>query len=164
MSENSIKGGISGGITDPYSDEALDHAEMYYESLRKRKPTEVGVIAERTPFTSEQILLIRNYLFINEHELDDGFRRFDCSFEIAQSWQRLSDVNMTIEPHDLTLIEHELLEIRLVQDGLSQREAHERATARYNYTEECFNYYLIKAESKENRNSGAIRRLSHTTH
>ena len=158
---------ITGGITDPFSLEALDHAELYYESLRNRKPTEVAVIAHRTPFSSEQILLVRNYLFINEHELDDGYRRFDCSFEIAQSWQRLSDPNMVIEPHDITLIEHELLEIRLVQDGLSQREAHERATERYNYTEECFNYYSIKAEevkAKGNANSGAIRRLSHTSH
>lgn len=43
----------------------------------------------------------------------------------------------------------------------------ERATERYNYTEECFNYYSIKAEevkAKGNANSGAIRRLSHTSH
>lgn len=29
-----ISGGISGAITDIYSDEALHHAELYYEEIR----------------------------------------------------------------------------------------------------------------------------------
>lgn len=171
MSKTSTKAGIiTGGITDPYSDEALDHAELYYESLRRRKPTDVEVIASRTQFTVEQVLLVRNYLFVNEHDLEDGYRRFDCSFEIAQSWQRLSDINMQIESHDITLIKHELLEIRLVQDGFSQRAAHEIASLQFNYTEESFLYYSSRANETAssstdiNINSGAIRKLSHTTH
>ena len=96
------------------------------------------------------------------------YQRFDCSFEIAQSWQRLSDENLTIEPHDITLLRHELLEISLVREGLSQNEAHESASKKYDYAEESMMYYAEKFGDmnclEKDVNSGAIRRLSHRTH
>lgn len=33
MDDLLISGGISGAITDPFSDEAIAHAEMYYETI-----------------------------------------------------------------------------------------------------------------------------------
>jgi hypothetical protein len=39
-----------------------------------------------------------------------------------------------IEPHDLFLLEHENLELRLVQRGSPQDEAHIIASRKFNYT------------------------------
>ena len=82
-------GGIAGAITDPLSPRALAHAKMYYEEIRSIH-SDVQKIAENTGFTKHQIMLVRNYLFVDEHELEDGIRRFDESFEIAESWRRLA--------------------------------------------------------------------------
>ena len=68
---------------------------------------------------------------MESHQLADGYRRFDSSFEIASSWQRL--MQNKIESHDLTLLSHELLEKGLIESGMEQRTAH-------NYAENQFNY------------------------
>ena len=78
---NFITGGISGAITDPYSDDAIRHAEMYYEEIRKNH-SDVAKIAHNTSLNYDQVLLIKQYLFFNVHDLEGGIRRFDASFEI----------------------------------------------------------------------------------
>lgn len=166
---STISGAISGAITSPDSEEALRHADLYYESIRNRLPTEADTIARRTGFTVNQILLIRNYLFIQEHELDTGYHRFDSSFEIAQSWQRLSDPNLEIKPHDITLLNHELLEMRYIRQGMTQEAAHLLASEEHDYTTESINYYSsltgdFDGSNSTNQNSGGIRRLSLYTH
>lgn len=84
-----ISGGISGAITNPDSDEASDHAELYYKEIRKMN-TDVIKIVENTDFTYSQILLIKNYLFMDVHEIDGEHKLFDACFEIAESWRRLA--------------------------------------------------------------------------
>lgn len=64
------------------------------------------------------------------HELRRGYRRFDADLMIAQSWLRLSERNANnIQKHDLTLLYHELYEIRflLSDNNLHQAAAHEQA-------------------------------------
>ena len=118
-----FSGGISGAISDPFSKEAIAHAELYYEEIRHRND-DIAKIAERTGFTKEQVLKVKNYLFIETHCLGERVCRFDPSFEIAESWQRLSDHNQVIQEHDKLLIPHELIEMYYVMRGYSQDKAH----------------------------------------
>lgn len=135
-----ISGGISGAISDPFSKEALEHAEKFYEEIRHRKD-DIEKIAKFTGYTSGQILNVKNYLFMDEHILSDGIRRFDPCFEIAETWQRLSDMQEYVQPHDLLLIPHERMERTLVDAGMSQHEAHLETCKIYNYPKETEKFY-----------------------
>lgn len=146
---NPISGGISGAISDTNSPEARKFAETEYGSIRKRK-VDIKRIAENTGYSEKQIEEIKNYLFIDKHDLDDGeSRRFDPSFEIAQSWNRLMRGNA--EKHDLTLIKHEIFEKELIGKGLSQDEAHRLASKKFNYRKESSEYYAKIKKRKKNR-------------
>lgn len=135
-----ISGAITGAITDIYSEDALRHAEIYYNEIRSRT-NDIDIIAKRTGKPREVILEIKNFLFMEMHDLNGKISRFSPSCDIAQSWQRLSDENMVILPHDLTLIEHEILERKYMKQGLSQDKAHTLATQKYNYQKEAEEYY-----------------------
>lgn len=137
-----------GAITDTESKKARKYAEIEYESIRKRK-VDVGRIAKNTGYSKEEIQKIKNYLFIDKHDLGyKGIERFDPSFEIAQSWNRLMSGN--IKKHDLTLIKHEIYERKLIANGLSQDQAHKLASKKYNYKKESGEYYAkIKKRNKK---------------
>lgn len=146
---NPISGGISGAISDTNSPEARKFAETEYGSIRKRK-VDVKRIAKNTGYSEKQIEEIKNYLFIDKHDLGDGeIRRFDPNFEIAQSWNRL--MRGDAENHDLTLIKHEIFEKELISKGLSQEEAHKIASKKYNYRKESSEYYAKIKKRKKNR-------------
>lgn len=146
---NPISGGISGAISDTNSPEARKFAETEYGSIRKRK-VDVKRIAKNTGYSEKQIKEIKKYLFVDKHDLGDGeTRRFDPSFEIAQSWNRLMRGNA--ENHDLTLIKHEIFEKELISKGLSQEEAHKIASKKYNYRKESSEYYAKIKKRKKNR-------------
>lgn len=143
-------GGISGAISDPYSKDALDHAELYYEEIRHRTD-DIEKIAKLTGHTPEQILKVKNFLFLDTHILSSGIKRFDPSFEIAESWQRLSDMQRFVQPHDFTLIEHELMEMDLINKGLSQEEAHKETCKKYDYPTETRKFYADLQEQSNPR-------------
>lgn len=139
---------VSGArITDPDSIEAIEWAENYYEEIR-HKSTDYKKIAKRTGFQEKDILAVKNYLF-NDSSLFDKltgkYERFDADAAIAQSWQRLAE-GKEIEPHDLILIKHELLEMDLKKNNpqLSHREAHDLAEEEYNYAKESNEYYAAR--------------------
>lgn len=132
---------ISGGITDPFSERALNHAEIYYNEIRSMT-TDIRRIAANTGFSIHQIRTVKNYAFMDEHELANGTRRFAPSFEMAQSWQRLMSKNKSdIQPHDIILIKHELYESALVAQGYDQDTAHRMASKKYDYTTASNQYY-----------------------
>lgn len=135
-----ISGGISGAITDPLSPEAQDHASRYYEEIRHRSD-DIEKIARFTGYTLEQILKVKNYLFLETHVLSTGIRRFDPSFEIAESWQRLSDNQDYVQPHDKLLIPHELKEMDLINMGMKQDEAHFKTCESYDYPKATNEFY-----------------------
>lgn len=136
-----VSGAITGAITDPFSEKANKHAELYYPEIR-RMSTDVQRIAENTGFTIDQIQLIKNYLFVWKHDLEGEFKQFDPSFHIAESWRRLAFDKNNIQPHDLTLLRHELHELQLVSAGHSQNSAHEITNTLYNYHKESDEYYI----------------------
>ena len=134
-----VAGGISGGL-DPNSDEAMEHTLLYYEEIRHFS-SDCEHIAKNTGFSLEQILMVKNFLFIDEHNIYGGVRRFDPTFQIAESWRRLAFEKENIQTHDITLINHELLEMSYINQGYSQQEAHNLANEQYNYTEESDAFY-----------------------
>ena len=109
--------------------------------------TDAIKIAMNTGYSVDTIQKIKNYIFIEEHDLGDrGIRCFDPNFAMAQSWQRL--MNGTPEPHDLTLLKHEVLEKELMDAGMSQDDAHIETSKKYNYTKESNDYYGALKEHK----------------
>ncbi len=127
--KDETSGAISGAI-DPNSERGQAHANRYYESIRKRKD-DVPSIARNTGFSEDDIKRIKDYIFIDEHDLETGRSRFDPSCYMAHSWQRL--IEGKIEPEDIVLLQHELAEIELTAQGLSQAEAHLLASRKFNY-------------------------------
>lgn len=143
-----MKSGAVSGARNPYSDAANKHAERYYGLVRSMT-TDVKKIAETTGYSEQDIQGIKNYIFIDEHDLgDQGVRQFDPDYMMGESWRRL--IEGKPEQHDLTLIHHEILEKKLMQDGMSQEKAHIKASAKYNYDKEAREFYgKIKKFKKE---------------
>jgi len=129
--------GASGAI--PRSDfKRMDkHAEKYYEEIRKRK-SDVAAIAKNTGFCVEDIEKIKKHIFINEYALDGkGISRFDPSYDMAVSWQRLID-GKNIQDMDIVLLCHELLEHKIMaEQNEPYHIAHKQANQQYNYQVYC---------------------------
>lgn len=124
---------ISGArILNPDSDAGVKFAEMYYDEIRSFS-TDVEKIAKNMEKSEKDIKQIKNYLF------ESGFEP-DCA--IAQSWQRLMN-GKDVKTHDKTLIEHELLEMKIKKENpeIEHWKAHEIATKKYNYQREAAEYY-----------------------
>ena len=126
-------GAISGAL-NPYSKEAEKHAVQYYEAIRHMK-TDTQKISAATGIGQDKIDKIKNHVFITEHDLLTGKKRFDPSYEIAQSWQRL--ISGSFKEQDIVLLKHEYAELRYMEKGYSQNEAHIRASKKYNYAKYC---------------------------
>lgn len=136
---------ISGArITDLNSAEADEFAEMYYEEIRHFS-TDSKKIADNLGKEESDIRKIKAYLFEDDSLIDPDTgesRQFDPDCAIAQSWQRLMN-GKDIKLHDKTLIEHELLEMKIKQEnpGIDHVKAHELASEKYNYSKEALEYY-----------------------
>ena len=136
---------ISGArITDLNSAEADEFAEMYYEEIRHFS-TDSKKIADNLGKEESDIRKIKAYLFEDDSLIDPDTgesRKFDQDCAIAQSWQRLMN-GKDIKLHDKTLIEHELLEMKIKQEnpGIDHVKAHELASEKYNYSKEALEYY-----------------------
>ena len=129
--DKNISGAISGAL-DPDSEEADQHAEQYYESVRKMKDDYID-ISKNTGISEKDILAIKNYLFVDKHEFLEN-ERFYHNYYISQSWQRLIS-GKNIKKQDMIMINHELMEIDLLNKGMTQNEAHILASKKYNYKE-----------------------------
>lgn len=140
---------VSGArITNVYGKTAREHAKRYYGLVRSMK-TDAERIAHNTGYSKETVEAVKRYLFIDKHDLGDSVRQFDEDFAIAQSWQRLIDGRP--EPHDITLLKHEIMESELVKNGMSQEAAHIAASQKYNYDAEAQTYYALLKQRKNKR-------------
>lgn len=146
---------ISGArITDLNSAEADEFAEMYYEEIRHFS-TDSRKIADNLGKEESDIRKIKAYLFEDDSLIDQDTgesRQFDPDCAIAQSWQRLM-TGKDIKPHDKTLIEHELMEMKIKQENpsIDHAKAHELASEKYNYPKEALEYYGNLKKHKENQ-------------
>lgn len=101
-------------------------------------------MSENTGLPIEVVSAIKSHMFYTYHVLDTGFKRFDPSYEMVESWRRLSDKNKksAIQPHDITMLKHELCEMQyILSKGCSYDEAHEYTSKRFNYSAESDAYY-----------------------
>lgn len=126
--------GVISGALNPYSKEAEKHAVQYYESVR-HMTTDTQKISAATGISRDKIDKIKNHIFITEHDLLTGHKRFDPSYDMAQSWQRL--INGDFKEQDIVLLKHEYAELRYMEKGYSQNEAHILASKKYNYAKYC---------------------------
>lgn len=110
------------------------HADQYYASMRNGKKVNiVEAIAKNADVDSVLVSKMYDHLLVNKYNLGGEIKRFDASYDIAQSLQRLRE-GKSIQEHDLILIYHEATEYVLMnQDGLSYEEAHKMANRKYNY-------------------------------
>lgn len=72
------------------------------------------------------------------------YRRFFPSYDIDESWRRLSETKPdNILKHDIMLLCHELTEIMLLlrNPGYIQKFAHDLANEKYNYQLASDEYY-----------------------
>lgn len=68
--------------------------------------------------------------------------RFYPSYEMAESWRRLSGKDKNkIMSHDILMLQHEWLEITYIMQGCSQKEAHDLAVLKFDYDSASSNYY-----------------------
>lgn len=127
-------------IMNPCSKKAMKFAEKFYDEIMCRTD-DIWKIAEFTGYTPDQVLLLKNHLFIDEHYFDGHIKQFEPCFEIADTWQRLSDNQKYVQQHDELLIPNVLLETRFILDGLTQYYAHLNACEAFNYPKEANNFY-----------------------
>ena len=120
---------------DPYNKERERHAQEFYESVRNRnKQHEIVKVSNNSGLSQADVEKIYNHIFINEYDLEDGQKRFDPSYDMAESWRRLSEIGgKNIQPHDLVMLNHELMEHDLMAKGMKYDEAHELTNKTYNY-------------------------------
>ena len=120
---------------DPYNKERDRHAQKFYESVRNRnKQHEIVKVSNNSGLSQSDVEKIYNHIFINEYDLEDGRKRFDPSYDMAESWRRLSEIGgKNIQPHDLVMLDHELMEHDLMAKGMRYDEAHELTNKSYNY-------------------------------
>lgn len=131
-------GGIS-GARNPYGAKAQEHANKYYGLVRSMK-TDVPKIAKATGFSESEIQKVKNFIFNEKHDLG-GIEKelFEPDYMMSESWQRLIDGKP--QPHDITLINHEIMESSLIKQGYTQAEAHIMASEKYNYAKEAAEFY-----------------------
>ena len=142
LTEETVQSKISGArntIPKQYSEQAEAYARERYEAFRNMSD-DCERIAANTGYSVDDLSRIKQYLFVDKHSLRNGFRRFDPDYSIAESWDRLID-GSDIQKHDLTLINHEVLERNLVSAGVDQDSAHIEASRKYNYAKESDEYY-----------------------
>ena len=153
MQRSKQSGAISGAQSGAIDEEeeparADEHARKMYETYRRRN-SDIPKIARVTGHTEDEIKIVKDHIFINEHDLDSGRKRFDPDFQQAQSWIRLESGNP--EAHDIILIEHELIEERLMrEEHLSYDDAHEKANEVANYQKALEEYKNVTIKKKRN--------------
>ena len=132
------KGGIFDyGALNPEKEEdfkrAKEHAFRFYDEVRQRK-NDIESIANNTGWKSEAIQKVKDHIFINKHDLGgDEPERFYPSYDIAISWQNLTD-GKNISEKDIILLKHEYLELTMMTaHGLKYKDAHRIAEKKHNY-------------------------------
>ncbi|HFI0121401.1 TPA: hypothetical protein ACGOTU_000128 [Streptococcus suis] len=131
---------------DPDEIHRKKHAEQYYESVRNRSTVrEVTRIAKHTGFAEQDVQAIYDHVFENYYELEGGSKRFDPDYDMAQSWDRLFS-GKGIQKHDITLLHHELMESKLMAEGMDYDTAHKITQKKYDYLSELIKWQIERGD------------------
>ena len=135
MSTTEIYGALN-DKNDPDYKRRNKHADMYYETRRRsKKESWVKKVAANTGMSEKVIGKIFDHVFIEEHWIYGELKRFDSSYDMAESFRRLHE-GKNIQPHDIVLLKHERLEAELMNRyGCIQSRAHALASRKHNYIE-----------------------------
>ena len=147
-------GATSGAVynykNDPDGSKRQKIAEDLYTQTRNRNPEyEVKAVAQSSGMDEVDVKKIYDHIYINQHLFQDGtIRLFDPDYEMAQSWQRLRN-NNHIQPHDITLLKHELAEYNIMGEKLdiAYEPVHNEVAKTYNYQKELIQY--LKERGRE---------------
>lgn len=120
------------------------HGELRYPAIRKDK-YDVEKIAKNTGLKKDDVQKIKEHLFLKKQDIFGERKLFDPNDEIAKSWDRLR-AGADIREEDLILIKHELMEMELIEQGLSRDEAHCLSNKKYNFTEASNNAKYKKSK------------------
>ena len=125
--------GASGAIPRSDRDRMESHASLYYEEIRKRGG-DTETISKNTGISVDDIQKVKEHIFENRYNLGGPEpERFDADYDIAVSWQRLIE-GKSIQDMDIVLLNHELLESRLMnEEGKEYGEAHREAEKEFSY-------------------------------
>lgn len=108
------------------------HADIYYESIRKRNDDIIS-IAQNTGISENTIRKIKEHVFINKYNLAQGYTNFYPDYDMAIAWQRLIE-GKNIKKSDIVLLHHERLECYLMNRyNYGYEEAHNITCRKYNY-------------------------------
>lgn len=131
---------------DPDEIHRKKHAELYYESVRNRSTVhEVARITKHTGFAERDVQAIYDHVFENYYELEGGSKRFDPDYDMAQSWDRLFS-GKDIQKHDITLLHHELMESKLMAEGMNYDTAHKITQKKYDYLSELIKWQIERGD------------------
>nr|DAJ22917.1 MAG TPA: minor capsid protein [Caudoviricetes sp.] len=129
-------GAIYGALNDkndPTQERREAHAERYYEFIINiGEKSFVDKISKNSGFSKRFLSEVFNHVFIDKHHLCDGYRKFDASYYMSESFQRLLAGNYN--DNDIVLLRHEHLERALEKRyNLTYKEAHKLAESKYFY-------------------------------
>ena len=135
---------------DPDGSKRQGIAEKLYEQTRNRNSMyEVRAIAKNSGMSESDIKKVYDHIYTNKHLFKNGtIHLFDPDYEMAQSWQRLRN-NNNIQPHDITLLKHELTEYNIMGESIDieYEPVHNEVTKKYNYQKELMQY--LKERGRE---------------
>lgn len=146
-SSGAMSGATSGAVynykNDPDGSKRRKIAENLYAQTRNRNPEyEVKAVARNSGLSETDARKVYDHIYINKHLFRDGtVHRFEPDYEMAQSWQRLRN-NSHIQPHDITLLKHELAEYDVMGKSLdiAYEPVHNEVTKTYDYQKELLKY------------------------
>lgn len=102
-----------------------------YEEIRNAS-NDIIIIAKNTGIDTDIIRQVKEHVFIKEHVLWDGIRRFDPEINMANAWERLA--SNTFLKSDLEFLKHEFAEsILMGKHDVSWRNAHDITNKVYNW-------------------------------
>lgn len=148
--KNGVQGGIiragalSGALTDkndPDWSRRIEHANRYYDFMRNAN-AEILLqkIAKASGLSVIAVQKVYNHVLFAKYQLEQGYKTFDPSYDMAESFQRLIE-GVNVQPHDYLMLKHERLEWQLMNRyGHSYEKAHVLANKKYNYQEALYTW------------------------
>ena len=142
-----IKSGANYGAytneNDPDGEKRKISAENFYkETLNRDREYEIEAVSRNTGYSRSDVDKVFAHVFELEHSFEDGtIHRFDPDYYMQHSWMRLRE-GKSIQPHDITLLNHELAEANIMGTGTDviYEIAHAEVEQTYNYTKELLEY------------------------
>lgn len=133
--ESGAENGALNNQNDPDQKKRDAHANLYYKEITHSGPDDFAEkVAAKTGMAKEDLVAIYNHVFTETHELVEGIKHFDPSYDMAESFRRLRTGKEPPLPHDIIMLKHELLELEIMRDyGYNYSKAHEMAAKKYNY-------------------------------